>query len=79
MINVGICGLGYWGPKLLRNFASNPGFRPVAIAERRDGYRNNATMFDPNEAGANIVESIGSSREIACGYRADAACQAADI
>jgi predicted dehydrogenase len=48
MIKVGICGLGYWGPNLLRNFAANPGFRPVAIAERREIYRNNAAMLDPD-------------------------------
>ena len=34
MIKVGICGFGYWGPNLLRNFATNPGFCPVAVAER---------------------------------------------
>ena len=48
MIKVGICGFGYWGPNLLRNFATNPGFCPVAIAERREAYRNNAAMLDPN-------------------------------
>ena len=39
-------GLGYWGPKLLRNFAANPSFRPVAVAERREAYRNNALILD---------------------------------
>jgi predicted dehydrogenase len=48
LINVGICGLGYWGPNLLRNFAANPNFRPVAIAERREVYRTNAAILDPN-------------------------------
>ena len=41
MIKVGICGFGYWGPNLLRNFATNPGFCPVAVAERREAYRTN--------------------------------------
>lgn len=48
MIKVGICGFGYWGPNLLRNFATHPGFRPVAIAERREAYRTNAATLHPN-------------------------------
>jgi predicted dehydrogenase len=47
MISVGICGFGYWGPKLLRNFATNPGFRPVAVAERRETYRSNIASHVP--------------------------------
>ena len=48
MIKVGICGFGYWGPNLLRNFATNPGFCPVAVAERREAYRTNAATLAPN-------------------------------
>jgi predicted dehydrogenase len=33
-MKVGICGLGYWGPNLLRTFSRNRRFQVVAIAER---------------------------------------------
>ena len=48
MIKVGLCGFGYWGPNLLRNLATNPGFCPVAVAERREAYRANAATLAPN-------------------------------
>src|SRR5262245_35242709 len=34
MIKVGICGFGYWGPNLVRNFALNPNFEVVAVADK---------------------------------------------
>ena len=33
MIGVGIIGLGYWGPNLLRNFAEAPGVRLAAVSD----------------------------------------------
>jgi predicted dehydrogenase len=33
MIRVGICGFGYWGPNLYRNFAANPNFEITAISD----------------------------------------------
>jgi predicted dehydrogenase len=36
MIGVGIVGLGYWGPNLLRNFAECAGARVKAICDLRD-------------------------------------------
>jgi predicted dehydrogenase len=33
MIKVGICGFGYWGPNLYRNFATNPDFEVVAVSD----------------------------------------------
>lgn len=35
MINIALCGYGYWGPNLLRNFQRNTEFRVVAVAERQ--------------------------------------------
>jgi predicted dehydrogenase len=35
MISVGVCGFGYWGPKLVRAFSSNPAFRVVAVADNK--------------------------------------------
>ncbi|MBI3402932.1 MAG: Gfo/Idh/MocA family oxidoreductase [Acidobacteria bacterium] len=36
MISVGIIGLGYWGPNLLRNFAESAGARVTAVCDLRD-------------------------------------------
>jgi predicted dehydrogenase len=33
MIRVGICGFGYWGPNLYRNFAANPNFAIAAVSD----------------------------------------------
>jgi predicted dehydrogenase len=33
MINVAVIGCGYWGPNLIRNFASTPGCRLVAVCD----------------------------------------------
>ncbi len=33
MINIGICGYGYWGPNLVRNFAETPGANIAAVAD----------------------------------------------
>jgi predicted dehydrogenase len=35
VIKIALCGFGYWGPNLLRNFLFNSRFQVVAIAERR--------------------------------------------
>lgn len=46
-IRVGLIGYGYWGPNLLRNFAANPAFRVVALAERRGDARARAARAFP--------------------------------
>ena len=33
MVNVGIIGLGYWGPNLLRNFYQHPKARVIGICD----------------------------------------------
>lgn len=35
MINVGLCGFGYWGPNLFRVLSANRGFAVTAVAEPR--------------------------------------------
>lgn len=35
--NVGVVGLGYWGPNLCRNFAEHPRFNLVAVADMDEG------------------------------------------
>jgi len=47
MINVGICGFGYWGPTLYRNLALNSGFAVTAIADPRDACREQAARLQP--------------------------------
>ena len=42
MIKVGICGFGYWGPNLYRNFATNPDFEVVAVSDPLADCRNKA-------------------------------------
>lgn len=34
MIKVGICGFGYWGPNLFRNFMLHPSFAVTAVADK---------------------------------------------
>lgn len=38
-INIGVAGYGYWGPNLVRNFASTPGANVSAVADPRDAAR----------------------------------------
>ena len=40
MINVGIIGLGYWGPNLLRNFLNNKKCHVNAICDRNKSLLN---------------------------------------
>jgi predicted dehydrogenase len=42
MIKVGICGFGYWGPNLCRNFMSCTKFEVVAISDPREDCRAKA-------------------------------------
>src|SRR5262245_48928271 len=45
MIRVGICGFGYWGPNLYRNFAANPSFEVVAVSDPLAECREKARRF----------------------------------
>ncbi len=42
MINIGVCGFGYWGPNLVRNFSAHHGFKVVAVADRADTLQKRA-------------------------------------
>lgn len=33
MLNIAVCGLGYWGPNILRNLQQNPGWNVVGAAD----------------------------------------------
>lgn len=47
MINVGICGFGYWGPTLCRVFSGNPAFTVLAMADPREAARARAVRSYP--------------------------------
>jgi predicted dehydrogenase len=46
-LRIGVIGYGYWGPNLVRNFASGPRTRVVAIAEQSPNRRQAATAVYP--------------------------------
>jgi len=46
MIKVGICGFGYWGPNLYRNFAANPNFTIVAVSDPMPECREKARRLN---------------------------------
>jgi predicted dehydrogenase len=37
MLNLGVIGYGYWGPNVVRNFASHPDCRVVVVCDRNPG------------------------------------------
>lgn len=47
MINVAVCGFGYWGPNLLRVLGQNAAFKVVAVADRRSEQRATAAKRAP--------------------------------
>jgi predicted dehydrogenase len=48
MIRVGICGFGYWGPNLYRNFALHRGFDVTAIADMNKTRQAHAQSLNSN-------------------------------
>src|SRR5689334_9166974 len=48
MIRVGICGFGYWGPNLYRNFNSHPSFKVVAIADKSKARQDRVHELHPD-------------------------------
>ena len=36
MLNIGIIGLGYWGPNLLRNFSNNKKCQVKALCDKNN-------------------------------------------
>jgi predicted dehydrogenase len=79
-IRIGIVGYGYWGPNLLRAFASHPGYEVAAVADLSPANQAKARRFDGRlalfEDGMALVESgkvdavaiatpVGTHRELA--------------
>src|SRR4029079_10891417 len=47
-LRIGVIGYGYWGPNLVRNFATGPRTRVVAIAESSSARRQAAAVTVPH-------------------------------
>ena len=58
MIGVGIIGLGYWGPNLLRNFSECPDVRVRAVCDLRDENTQAAAARYPGVKTTRDVEDI---------------------
>ena len=62
MIRVGVCGFGYWGPKLVRVFSLNPAFRVVAVADPKLAAQDRAReLIPPVKVYGNAEELIDST------------------
>lgn len=48
MLGIGVIGYGYWGPNLVRNFASTPGARIAAISDLREERLNSIKAQYPS-------------------------------
>jgi len=55
---LGIIGLGYWGPKLLRSFAQHDGFDVRWVCDRHEDRRNQALATVPAARGTARVEDL---------------------
>ena len=58
MINVGVIGLGYWGPNLVRNFMANPGTRVVCVCDRIPARLEKAKALYPSVKITNRPEEL---------------------
>ena len=65
MIGVGIVGLGYWGPNLLRNFAECPDVSVRAVCDLRDDNTRAAAARYPGVATTRDVEDVFKDPAIA--------------
>src|SRR5262249_41197085 len=59
-VKVGLVGLGYWGPNLLRNLFGNPNFQVVAVADsllaRRDAVKLHHPTIRLHEAAEELID-----------------------
>jgi predicted dehydrogenase len=62
VIRLGVIGYGYWGPNLVRNFATSGRFEVVAVADQRTAARQSVTRNHPSiKAVESAAEIIGNS------------------
>jgi predicted dehydrogenase len=58
VIRLGVIGYGYWGPNLVRNFATNGRFQVVAVADQRATARETITRSYP------AIQAVESAEEL---------------
>lgn len=58
MIRVGVVGLGYWGPNLVRVFSENAATKVVAVADFRDDRRSKIEMRYPTVRGFKTADEM---------------------
>src|SRR5437899_10308421 len=64
MIKLGVIGYGYWGPNIVRNFASHPDCRVVAIYDKSPEAVTRALSRHPAVPAAADLDDITGSPEI---------------
>ena len=64
MIRIGICGYGYWGPNLARNFAGTEDCQVAGIADSRPERLAAALRWQPTVRVTNNVEELLRSRDV---------------
>ena len=57
-LGVGVIGYGYWGPNLVRNFMSDPGWRVVSIADKFEGRLAEVGRLYPGVATSTKPEDV---------------------
>src|SRR5438132_7391528 len=64
MLKLGVIGYGYWGPNIVRNFASHPDCRVVAIYDKSPEAVTRALSRHPAVSAAADLNAITGSPEI---------------
>src|SRR5438132_6403517 len=64
MLKLGVIGYGYWGPNIVRNFASHPDCRVVAIYDKSPEAVTRALRRYPAVPAASDLDDITGSPEI---------------
>lgn len=63
-LKIGIAGLGYWGPNLLRNFRTARGCKVVAVADKRSDRLAEASRLYPDLSCHSSAESLIADSQV---------------
>ena len=64
MVNVGIIGIGYWGPNLVRNFTLVSNCRVIAVADQSEERLMQFSRLYPNLRGYKYAEDLIADNDI---------------
>jgi len=64
VLRLGVVGYGYWGPNVVRNFASQPDCRVVAVADAKESALRQVTTRHPGVLATSNADDVLSSSEI---------------